>query len=107
MKHSYKLFESSLVLTSKGNVPTPELSLKLRETSESVAPYFKPESCISIEDAKQRRSKPSGGGITIQNIGDLLDLSMFQSCDIGKRPYPAAGGVYSIQFFLLVFQVEG
>ena len=103
---AYELHKSSVLLTSKANVPSSDLSIRLRETSESVAPYYKPLETISIEEARTRRSTLSGVSISAQSMAELLFLSMFDTKDEGRRPYPAAGGVYTVQMYLLAYQVK-
>lgn len=104
-KHTM-LHESSLLLMSEQYEPNKKKAALLHEASKSAHPFYRPSSSLSIEWARGRRSRPPKSALHISQLANLLNLSLFETNVSGWRPYPAAGGIYSVYPYVVSLHVE-
>lgn len=104
-KHTM-LHESTLLLTDEQHRATNKKSMMLHDASKSTGHFYRPSSTLSIEWARERRSRHSTSALHISQLGNLLNLSLFETNVSGLRPYPAAGGIYSVHPYIAALNVE-
>jgi SagB-type dehydrogenase family enzyme len=106
MNHPSEIFDSTLKLMSQQQSVAASQATILQKTSQSLAPFYKPIGEINIEQARNRRSSHSYGSLLLSEVAELLHLSMFNTDTEGLRPYPAAGGIYTVNMYLVANQVS-
>src|SRR4051812_17222068 len=106
MKHPSEIFDSTLLLMPQQQGISDGLATMIQKTSQSLAPYYKPQTSINIENARERRSSRSFGKLELSDLAELLYLSIFDTNSEGLRPYPAAGGIYTVNIYLVATQVH-
>ena len=104
MTAPYHCFDSTLLLTSERHKASTDKVLALQKLSKSYSPFYKPSQIISIDDARRRRSQHSDKSVELAAIAELLHLVFYCSTP-GMRPYPAAGGIYTVQLYLIANSV--
>jgi SagB-type dehydrogenase family enzyme len=110
MLKQYEFLRSTLALRQAQDVPSDEYSRELALRAERYGPDYNPGTMISIDDARQRRSRrpASGGAIQQCDLAELLYLALFATDGAdGLRPYPAAGGLYSTHLYVAALNVDG
>ena len=106
MNSSFELFESSLLLRDLRHRPSPQSSQALAEAARSYGPYHDTDWVIGIEDALTRRSRPSEGDSPyLRDLAELILKAVVESSDPARRPYPAAGAIYTAQMYFVVRRV--
>lgn len=100
-------FDSTLALSTPATAVHPELARQIRSASLSFAPYYNPKQSVSIDDARRRHSSYSSNRVKLKDLAELLHLSLFDTTRPDARPYPAAGGIYSVQLYLAALAVDG
>lgn len=105
MSPHYHCFDSTLLLTSERHKAANDQALTLQKLSTSFAPFYKPSRVITIEDARLRRSHHSSKSVALATVAELLHLTFYHSTP-GMRPYPAAGGIYTVQLYMIATGVN-
>jgi SagB-type dehydrogenase family enzyme len=100
-------FDSTLVLTTDKTAISEDTARQIQQANRTFAPYYKPLQSISIEDARTRKSSYEFGAVGLKELGELLHLSLYSSERPDARPYPAAGGIYSVNLYLAAMSVDG
>lgn len=100
-------FDSTLALSTPKTAIPQEVARQMRMASLTFAPYYNPAQSVSIDDARHRQSSYSDQSLTIRDLAEFLHLSLFETTRPETRPYPAAGGIYSVQLYLAALSVEG
>jgi SagB-type dehydrogenase family enzyme len=107
MASSFELFESSLLLRDLRHRPSPQSSLALTEAARSYGPYHDTDWVISVDDALTRRSRPSDRNTPqLRDLAELILKAVVESSDPARRPYPAAGAIYTAQMYVVVRRVQ-
>src|SRR5690242_8182997 len=106
MNHPSELYDSTLLLMAEQRGISDNQAIAIQKTSLSFAPFYKAMDSISIENARNRRSSRNFGSLELSNLAELLHLSMFNTNTEGLRPYPAAGGIYSVNMYFVSLQVK-
>ena len=95
-----QLFDSSLQLSTPKTTVSESLARQIYQSNLTFAPYYKAHEKITINDARGRQSSREFPTLSLKNIGELLNLSLFDVARPGSRPYPAAGGIYCVHLYL-------
>ena len=105
MHTPYILHESSMKLTLPSHRPAAKLSEMLSVWSISRGPFTQPNKVLSIDDAALRTSDRGPQAMDHGQLARFIELSLYRP---GRgRPYPAAGGIYSVHVYVVTYAVEG
>lgn len=107
MQKSVTLWESSLLLDINQHQSSHEEIVTLQDFSKTMGPFNMTGKSVSINEAKTRRSRAEKRRFF--SFGDLVNfihLSFYATNTENLRPYPAAGAIYSVQFYLIAYDIH-